>query len=578
MTTLKELYDYLEEKRDDEHIDSVFSYGDFSPEEWPKARLEILTWWKIESIVEDENCVIDRDEAVEYFAERIKATDNLLLKYRYGYFAYLLSNNNQYAQRALDALIDVIDGLLPEDKEDYPHNADDAIEVLLALSQRIKYRKDDVKLLLWRILESDLGYRTKLVCIRKAKNADSFDASEAEKVSIICKELLPLTKDGWREGCCEVGLFYASKLQSEGKPYKIFFYEYLGDMEMEQLKDPSTDPKNIAIPHMNEVHLEKAMAFYQEAGLTKKRNAAEMSYRENKKKLIFPHFKYQKKTEEQVVRYFEALKKELIEGKLSWLLLNLSKPVRLIFPSCQQIRELMPEKEDTLEDLGIANKLKDINGNTRRADQDFELRQKYEVWLLNIVRNVVLDVILTAIKSKQLTYAKLKRWILKSTYFGSPIEYARSNQVVVASWFSQIDYGLKALIKQYQRFLQGKTTDWRIPIDVLSVRFEGILRDMVGDYGGHVTRVGSDYNTSQVLLDALLKEAREQKVFSIDDIEFFEYVFTSKGRNIRNNVAHAFYIPQDYGIIEATLVFLCILRLTTFRPKEKENEHKGNKE
>ena len=42
-----------------------------------------------------------------------------------------------------------------------------------------------------------------------------------------------------------------------------------------------------------------------------------------------------------------------------------------------------------------------------------------------------------------------------------------------------------------------------------------------------------------------------------------------KGYNIRNYVAHAFYIPQDYGMIEATLVFLCILRLTMFSPKSK---------
>ena len=53
------------------------------------------------------------------------------------------------------------------------------------------------------------------------------------------------------------------------------------------------------------------------------------------------------------------------------------------------------------------------------------------------------------------------------------------------------------------------------------------------------------------------------------DIEFFEYVFTATSHNIRNDVAHAFYIPQDYGIIQATLVFLCILRLTMFSPKEE---------
>ena len=116
----------------------------------------------------------------------------------------------------------------------------------------------------------------------------------------------------------------------------------------------------------------------------------------------------------------------------------------------------------------------------------------------------MIKVILTTVKTKQLTYGKLKRWFLKETCFGLPIEYPRSNQVVIASWYSQIDYGIEALIKQYNRFLQGKPTDWRISVDLLSIRFEGILRDMVGNYGGHVTKVGRDNSLSQVLLDSLL--------------------------------------------------------------------------
>lgn len=570
MATLKELYEYLETRHDAEHLDSVFPYGAFPSEEQPKARLELLTWWKVERLVEDENCVIDKEMATAYFEERIKATGNLLLKYRYSYFAYLLTNNNRYAKKAVDALIDGFTVLLPEDKDDYPHNADEAIEVMMSLSKKIKYRTQDVASCVWQVLDSDYGYRTKMVCIQRAKAVEFFAANDAERVAEYCKTLFPQTKDGWREGCCEAGLFYASKLQNGAKEYKAFFYEALGDMEMERLTDPESNPKNIAIPHMNDGHLEKAMAYYQEAGLMEKRNVAEKAYRENKKRLVYPHFKIEKKTNEQVVKYFSALKKELMEGELSWLMLNLSLPVRFLFPSYQMIREKMPEGDTTLEELGFANKLKDINGNTRNADEDFELRQKYDVWVMNLVRNVVLDVVLTAVQTKKLTYGKLKQWFVKRTCFGLPIEYARANGVVTASWFSQIDYGIEALMKQYQRFLQGKPTDWRIPIDVLSVRFEGVLRDMVGDYGGCVTKVGRDNSTSQVLLEGLLKEAREKGVFRDEDVDFFEYVFTTKGHNIRNYVAHAFYIPQDYGIVQATLVFMCILRLTTFRAKEKE--------
>lgn len=569
MTSLADLYDYLETRRDVEHLDRLFPYSEFSPEEQPKARLELLTWWKVERLVEDENCVIDREMAVAYFDGRIKAMDNLLLKYRYSYFAYLLSKNNRYAQKAVDALIEGFAALLPDDKDDYPHGAEDAVEVMMSLSIRIKYRKEDVENCLWKVLESDYGFRSKMVCIRKAKEVDFFTGGDAEKLAALCKDLFPQTKDGWREGCCEAGLYFASKLRNGGKGFKAYFYELLGDMEMEKLTDPATNPRNIAIPHMNDGHLEKAMAFYQEAGATEKRNGAEKAYRENKKKLVYPHFKYEKKTDERVVKYYQALKKELMEGKLNWLLMNLSLPVRFLFPSYQLIRERMPESNTTLEELGFVNRQKDINGNSRDADEDFELRQRFDVWVMNLVRNVVLDFVLTAMQTKKLTYGRLKQWFVKRTCFGLPIEYARANQVVTFSWFSQIDYGVDALIKQYQRFLQRKETDWRIPIDMLSIRFEGILRDMVGDYGS-ITKVGKNNSTSQVLLEGLLKEARTQGVFTDEDVDFFEYVFTSKGHNIRNDVAHAFYIPQDYGIVQATLVFLCVLRLTTFRAKEKE--------
>lgn len=571
MATLAELYEFLENKQDNELINCMFSYDSFLPEEQPKARLEILTWWKIELLVKDKKCPIDKDFTVAYFVERIKATNNKLLKYRYNYFIYLLTNDNRYAKKAIDALIEVIGTLLPEDKEDYPQHAEDAIEVLMSLTKRVKYKTSEATELIWNVLNSDYGYRTKLVCIRLAKDKVFFPSGDAEKIVCLCKDLYGLAKDQWRENCCELGLFYSSKLQGEAKSYRNFFYEASGDMEMDMLIDPATAPNNIAIPWMNEVHLEKAIALYQKASLTEKKNRAEQAFRENKKKLVMLHFKIEKKTDQKVVEYFGALAKELLEGKPSWLLVNLSCPVRFMFPSYERIRERMPKSKSTSEKLGFANKIVDINGNSRDAGEDFDLHQKYGIWLMNIVRNTVINVILTAVDTKQLTYGKLKNWFLKNTCFGIQLEYTRAGQVVTATWFSQIDYGVEALIKQYNRFLQGKPTDWRLPVDILSIRFEGILRNMVADYGGCVAKIGRDNSTSQALLDDLLREPCLLQIFEKEDIDFFEYVLTAKGYNIRNNVAHAFYIPKDYGIIEATLVFLCILRLTKFRPKDKED-------
>lgn len=41
MATLAELYEFLETKQDDSHLDSRFSYDAFLPVEQPKARLRV---------------------------------------------------------------------------------------------------------------------------------------------------------------------------------------------------------------------------------------------------------------------------------------------------------------------------------------------------------------------------------------------------------------------------------------------------------------------------------------------------------------------------------------------------------
>lgn len=91
-------------------------------------------------MIEDENCNIDKNFTVAYFDERIKATNNQLLKCRYNYFALLLTNDNRYAKQSVDALMTVIGSLLPEDKEDYLHEAENAIEILMLLTKRVKYK------------------------------------------------------------------------------------------------------------------------------------------------------------------------------------------------------------------------------------------------------------------------------------------------------------------------------------------------------------------------------------------------------------------------------------------------------
>lgn len=567
MATLRELYEYLEEKRDQSHIDSEFPWQSFPEEEREESRFEILAWWRLERIVEDERCPIDKEKALAYFDKRLTATSNKFLEYRYSYFAYQLSKNRQYAEQSVDALISCLESLMPVEKEDYPSRADDAIEVLLTLSKKVKYHQKETESLVWRILDGDYGIRTKLVMLEDAQQEAFFPASDAGRVADKCKQILPSAPERWDEKCCEIGLHFAAKLQAKGKPYISYFNEALGDMQMAKLVDITSELNNIALPHLNDSHLEKAMQYYKVAGSTVKYLDAEHQYTFNKKNLRYLHFMSSKETNKSVVEYYHQLNDNLLNGKFSYLMWNLVIPVQYLFPSLKMIRERMPDGDFSQDQFGFSDRIKDINGNSQKAGEDFQTWKKYEVWVLNIVRKPILDLILTAVKDNKMTYAKIKAWMERATCFGIPIEYPRNNEIVTASWFCQIDYAVKALIQQYKRVLNNKPTDWRIPTEVFAIRFEGILRTIVSDLGGKTIKMDQSGNTSEAPLDNLLRESCLMQVFIEEDIEFFEYVLTSKGLNIRNNVAHAFYIPQDYGMTYATLAFLCVLRLAKFRPE-----------
>ena len=67
-----------------------------------------------------------------------------------------------------------------------------------------------------------------------------------------------------------------------------------------------------------------------------------------------------------------------------------------------------------------------------------------------------------------------------------------------------------------------------------------------------------------MLLDDLLRTNACKELFTEEDRNLFYYTFTNKGLNIRNYVAHGFYMPQDYSTYNAILVFLCVLRLVRF--------------
>ncbi len=76
-----------------------------------------------------------------------------------------------------------------------------------------------------------------------------------------------------------------------------------------------------------------------------------------------------------------------------------------------------------------------------------------------------------------------------------------------------------------------------------------------------ITKMKNVTNTENILLDGLLYKDCLHQVFDNNDMLLFRQTFTNDGYNIRNNMAHGLYIPQEYTSTKALLVFVSILRL-----------------
>ena len=160
----------------------------------------------------------------------------------------------------------------------------------------------------------------------------------------------------------------------------------------------------------------------------------------------------------------------------------------------------------------------------------------------------------------------LKRELLKHSDFGCELSMNRNGEQLTYCWFHKVDFATKDFFVQYKNELAGKHSDWRNVINALTIQFEGILRDKIRLYNGETSKIigNTKENVSEMLLDDLLRTEGFLELFSLEDKDLFYYVFTNKGYNIRNNVAHGFYLPYDYTSYIAILVFLCLLRLVRY--------------
>lgn len=528
-----------------------------------------------------------KDTIIEYIHSRISKTDNIILKSKYNYALFLLSKNNQYCQKAIDGFLEILAQTFSNiDNIDHGNiRVYDILEFILLLSTSIKgYKIDDVKQIINEYIDdAKVSNNLKVGVLNLVLDYHVYNTlnNEFKQYQSCLIELSKNSSDAvLKERCLHTALRYAKALQNDtsNQPQMRIIFELLGDNQISQLIP--YDENNAMIPHQNDSIVNKAIEYYKLSGSTEKLNDAIQLRNSNKEKMVYPVFHIKKAIPEAIIEILEKLVDEFSSKSSSEIMFNFICGNTFNFISIEDIEKMVnsTEQSDIIKDF-IQVQV-DINGNHKEIDELLYKRfQAYGLMQDNIQIRFIWNCLVSCVANKKITYKKLYRFLATKTSFGKIRTRTISGQHIEYSWLSLTDIGLKEFFTQLHRGIDGKMVDWRMCIDFLSIKFEGILRDILQFNGANIIKF-SPKETKMVTLEQLLridKDGNDKdemstaffKTYDREDLALFQYVFSSIAGclNVRNDIAHCYYVPQQYTAKIALLVFLCILRLAKFIDK-----------
>jgi len=566
-----------------ENIEKVISFIQPDISDWSKAssELRLKVWIETNSLTKlDSDDIRQRfkeykDSVIEYLNERIETTRNYLLKARYNHFLYCLTRNNQYGNQAIEEYQRTLLLYINNTKQENIYlNFQDVFEIIISLTKSTKYKTEELKEQVHNYLKDfKIHGRIKTYIIDSISETILFKVKELDYIPELCCALAKKEiKHRFIKINLQLGLGIARKLENTIMQRTI--NELLGDNEYKNIKPYDGKPESMLIPHQNRSVYKKIILYYKNAHNVEKQDKAILEYNANKRNCKWPKINVigKAENEEEKQKMLEEVFYSIIDSSTQNIIYQLVFGNKLLFISDESLEKHADENKNRILFQEFDLSCIDLNNNEKSEKVRDFLRFELYYKCLPIPVNLAFNIIITSSEAKKLSYKNMAKVLCSDLFFGQELFVTRNGHNLPYNWFSMIDIGLKSFFEQCSLLIKNKQPDWRFSIDFLSLKFEGILRDMVGLIDGVITKVDKDGNTTDMLLDDLLRSDSIKKVFNKDDINLFQYTFTSKGCNIRNYVAHSFYKPQDYTRFNTVLVLLCVLRLAKFNYTRIQNQ------
>lgn len=217
----------------------------------------------------------------------------------------------------------------------------------------------------------------------------------------------------------------------------------------------------------------------------------------------------------------------------------------------------------------------DINGNAKveyGGSDTSRLFIHYAMEFGTFHSQLLRSIFLQGMEDGTISFQSLMKYLIEETWLGQVLEESNGDgEVHTYSWaFSLSSYLLEFFMQLEAKLLYPDSlVNFQASLEGLTLKFEPIARDLVSRLDHSTIKSPKSGVVREVLLEELIEKIDGLDVIRRQDTLFFKYLYTSNGRNIRNNVAHGFLRPHQCTPTDCILVIVSLLRLGSFRFDEK---------
>jgi len=516
------------------------------------------------------------EEAISYLKGRAEKTKNHLLVSRYNHILFDIEKNRNFAIKAIEAYKQLIH---LKRADDIQERFIPSIQAVLKLTEKSKYKIDETKEEFIDLIHRDeTTVYNKYYIVNELIESSLFKSYELRFVTELCLNWLELVKDQ--------DYFYKKRLLLTAIRVGInndidsaIFYEKLAENE-DLLLEEHVDDSDFLKP----IILADKMEYFKKAENTVKYEETSKEYTRVKSQVELTMFEIPIEGELHI-QLNEEIRKN-VQIILSWdidKILAYFSTHSPLFPDIKSTIASATENYNKSFTRFATTNVFDINVNSKTISAnegiDNEIFKYYQLSFGILALPEFLMVLQHGVFNGKISYYHVYQYLHQNSWYGQRLPKMKMRVRKDDCYYNWLDLFAPALHSFFSQieasFLLGSDnpySNWVLSIDSLTLKFEGALRDFVRLLSGSTSIMKKD-EVREMLLEYLLDSDIVKKQFTDNDLALFKMIFTKKGENIRNNVAHCFYQTGEYRLEMICKIFLCVLRLGKYKLKPvSENE------